>query len=76
MRPLPCKAQAQRRGGAEWVVTPSEVLRIIADKGGVSPRDLVREFAAEPESVARVVEELFECEKIYTDKGGILRIKR
>ena len=73
-----CLAKRKRKGevAQSGVVTHSEVLRIIADKGGVSPRDLVREFAAEPESVARVVEELFECEKIYTDKGGILRIKR
>ena len=73
-----CLAKRKRKGevAQSGVVTPSEVLRIIADKGGVSPRDLVREFAAEPESVARVVEELFESEKIYTDKGGILRIKR
>ena len=73
-----CLTKRKRKGevAQSGVVTPSEVLRIIADKGGVSPRDLVREFAAEPESVARVVEELFECEKIYTDKGGILRIKR
>lgn len=73
-----CLAKRKRKGevAQSGVVTPSEVLRVIADKGGVSPRDLVREFAAEPESVARVVEELFECEKIYTDKGGILRIKR
>ena len=73
-----CLAKRKRKGevAQSGVVTHSEVLRIIADKGGVSPRDLVREFAAEPESVARVVEELFESEKIYTDKGGILRIKR
>ena len=73
-----CLAKRKRKGevAQSGVVTPSEVLRVIADKGGVSPRDLVREFAAEPESVARVVEELFESEKIYTDKGGILRIKR
>ena len=73
-----CLAKRKSKGevAQSGVVTHSEVLRIIADKGGVSPRDLVREFAAEPESVARVVEELFESEKIYTDKGGILRIKR
>ena len=73
-----CLARRKRKGEVAQggVVTPSEVLRVIADKGGLSPRDLVREFAAEPESIARVVEELFESEKIYTDKGGILRIKR
>ena len=73
-----CLARRKRKGevAQSGVVTSLEVLRVIADKGGLSPRDLVREFAAEPESVARVVEELFECEKIYTDKGGILRIKR
>ena len=73
-----CLAKRKRKGevAQSGVVTTSEVLMVIADKGGVSPRDLVREFAAEPERVARVVEELFESEKIYTDKGGILRIKR
>ena len=73
-----CLARRKRKGevAQSGVVTPSEVLRVITEREGLSPRDLVREFAAEPESVARVVEELFESDKIYTDKGGILRIKR
>ena len=55
---------------------PEDVLSVVEQTGGISPRDLARRFAAEPESVARAVEMLFESEKIYTDRGGILRIKR
>ena len=70
-----CLARKKRRGGADGEVTPERVLDVIAAKGGLSPRDLVREFSAEPESVVRAVEKLMESEKIYTDRGGILRTK-
>jgi ATP-dependent DNA helicase RecQ len=70
-----CLARKKRRGGADGEVTPDRVLEVIAAKGGLSPRDLVREFSAEPESVVRAVEKLMESEKIYTDRGGILRTK-
>ena len=70
-----CLARKKRRGGADGEVTPERVLEVIAAKGGLSPRDLVREFSAEPESVVRAVEKLMESEKIYTDRGGILRTK-
>ena len=70
-----CLARKKRRGGTDGEVTPERVLEVIAAKGGLSPRDLVREFSAEPESVVRAVEKLMESEKIYTDRGGILRTK-
>ncbi len=70
-----CLARKKRRGGADGEVTPERVLEVIAAKGGLSPRDLVREFSAEPESVVGAVEKLMESEKIYTDRGGILRTK-
>ena len=71
-----CLARRKRKEPTPHTVTPEEVLAIIAQNDGISPRDLARKFAAEPESIARAVEILFESEKIYTDKGGILRIKR
>lgn len=73
-----CLARRKRHTGIvrRSSVEPSEVEEVIAQSDGISPRDLVRKFAAEPESVAQVVAQLFEEEKIYTDKGGILRIKR
>lgn len=73
-----CLARRKRRSKEPEApsVTPEEVLAVVATKDGISPRDLAREFSAEPESIARAVEILFEKEKIYTDKGGILRIKR
>ena len=70
-----CLARKKRRGSADGAVTPERVLEVIAAKGGLSPRDLVREFSAEPESVVGAVEKLMESEKIYTDRGGILRTK-
>lgn len=70
-----CLARKKRRGSADGTVTPERVLEVIAAKGGLSPRDLVREFSAEPESVVEAVEKLMESEKIYTDRGGILRTK-
>lgn len=57
-------------------VTPEEVMAVVEESGGITPRDLARKIAAEPESIAQAVEILFEREEIYTDKGGILRIKR
>ncbi len=73
-----CLARRKRRGKEPEApaVTPEQVLEKIAEREGISPRDLAREFSAEPESITRAVEILFEGEKIYTDKGGILRIKR
>ena len=70
-----CLTRKKRRGSADGAVTPERVLEVIAAKGGLSPRDLVREFSAEPESVVGAVEKLMESEKIYTDRGGILRTK-
>jgi hypothetical protein len=57
-------------------VTPKEVLGVLEAKGPIQPRDLVREFRASSESVEKAVEKLIEEEKIYTDKGGNLNIKR
>jgi ATP-dependent DNA helicase RecQ len=73
-----CLARKKRgaRCGEVSAVTPEKVLEVIERGDGVSPRDLVREFAVAPEDVVRAVEKLMENEKIYTDKGGILRIKR
>ena len=72
-----CLARRKRKGAVvSESVLPEDVLRVVEQTGGISPRDLARRFAAEPESVARAVELLFESEKIYTDRGGILRIKR
>ena len=73
-----CIARKKRRaaGVEEVSVTPERVLEVIERGDGISPRDLVREFAVAPEEVVRAVEKLMEREKIYTDKGGILRIKR
>ena len=73
-----CIARRKRKGMAtrEGAVSPARVLSLLAERDGLSPRDLVREFAAEPESVVAAVEKLMEEEKIYTDRGGILRIKR
>jgi hypothetical protein len=57
-------------------VTPEEVLGVLEAKAPIQPRDLVREFRATSESVEKAVEKLIEEEKIYTDKGGNLNIKR
>ncbi len=66
------------KGGGESApqVSAERVLEIVEAEGEISPRDLVRRFSAEPKVVVAVVEELFEQEKIYTTKGGFLRIKR
>ncbi len=66
----------RKRGSKVMTVTPEEVLGVIEAKGPMQPRDLVREFRATSESVERAVEKLLEEEKIYTDKGGNLNIKR
>lgn len=77
-----CIARRKRDAAAslgvvgERAVTPERVVEIIAERDGISPRDLCREFCADSSRVAEVVEELMEREKIYTDRGGILRIKR
>ena len=77
-----CLAKRKRNAAATMVavgeraVTPERVVEIIAERDGISPRDLCREFCADSSRVAEVVEELMEREKIYTDRGGILRIKR
>lgn len=68
---------ARRKRGASTVsVSPDEVLTIIRERSAISPRNLMREFRAESESVARAVEMLLEEGKIYTDKDGNLKIKR
>jgi ATP-dependent DNA helicase RecQ len=69
---------ARRKGGSvgSAEVSAERVLEIIAERESVAPRDLVREFRCESSSVAEVVERLLEEEKIYTDRGGNLKIKR
>ncbi len=67
---------ARRKGNmGTVVVSTDEVLRIVSERGGVSPRDLAREFAAEPEKIVEAVTKLMEEKKIYCDGGGILRRK-
>jgi ATP-dependent DNA helicase RecQ len=57
-------------------VTPERVLEIVRTRESISPRDLVREFRSDSGTIAEVVVQLLEEEKIYTDKGGNLKIKR
>lgn len=66
-----------RRGATEEVaaVTSERIYEVVSERGGISPRELMRVLHCEPESVAEVLRELLEEEKIYTDRGGILRIK-
>lgn len=68
---------SRRKGYTKTMsVTPDKVMAVIEERGAISPRDLAREFRAESETVARAVEVLMEEDKIYTDKGGNLKIKR
>lgn len=73
-----CDLCIARRKGARPTseVTPERVLEIVRTRGAISPRDLVREFRCDSSAVVSVVEQLLEEEKIYTDKGGNLKIKR
>ena len=68
--------ERRKRGSGVMSVTPEEVLGVLEAKAPIQPRDLVREFRATSESVEKAVEKLIEEEKIYTDKGGNLNIKR
>ena len=70
-----CLARRKRGERSQGAVSPENIMEVLARKGGLNPRDLVREFSAEPERVVEVVEKLMEKDKIFTDKGGILRIK-
>lgn len=73
-----CDLCLSRRKGKTTAeeVSAERVLEIVSQRGAISPRDLAREFRAEAEVVANRVVELLEEEKIYTDKGGNLKIKR
>lgn len=70
-----CLSRRKGRSSSEEV-SAERVLEIVRERGAISPRDLAREFRAETEVVANRVVELLEEEKIYTDKGGNLKIKR
>ena len=70
-----CLARRKGRTAAEEVLA-ERVLAIIREREAISPRDLVREFRCDGSVLAQVVEQLLEEEKIYTDKGGNLKIKR
>lgn len=72
-----CDLCIARRKGSLGVsnVSSERVLEVVAERGGVSLRDLAREFAADGEKIAEVVGKLMEESKIYCDRGGILRRK-